>query len=367
MNLVKTNITEEERILTQAHNEKVRALELEQATTMMGQIEFDNRMLQLEADFLAKKAELHAGNALVLIDINNDILKNNIKVNDLQKQMMEEQISAMGGVGSALTSLAGDNEKLNFIKEAGNKISQVANIISAVTTLRADLETLSTIKKNAAKIIGNTTEEASILLDKQKIVTTNIKTGAENLNTGANITNTVSEGANTAATLAGTIATTLSLIPKAISAILTSAMALPFPINLVAIVATMALVRKVMKFEEGGIVGNKYANGGMVHGKSHAQGGEKFAVGGRVVELEGGEAVINKRSTAKYKSQLSAMNADGGGVKFADGGLLNSPAFAQQQFSMDRRGGGAQKVYVVESDISRTQKSVNVLEAAATI
>jgi TP901 family phage tail tape measure protein len=51
--------------------------------------------------------------------------------------------------------------------------------------------------------------------------------------------------------------------------------------------------------------------------------GEKFAVGGRVVELEGGEAVINKRSTAMFRNQLSAMNSAGGGVKFADGGLLN--------------------------------------------
>ena len=51
-----------------------------------------------------------------------------------------------------------------------------------------------------------------------------------------------------------------------------------------------------------------YAKGGMVYGNSHAQGGEKFAVGGRVVELEGGEAVINKRSTSMFRSQLSAMN-----------------------------------------------------------
>ena len=225
-------------------------------------------MLQLEAEYLQQRANLYAGNAVELIDINNSILKNQVEVNQTQKEMMKEQVSAMGGVGSALTTLAGDNEKLNFIKEAGNKISQVANIISTVTALRADLETLSEIKKNAAKIIGNTTEKASILLDKEKIVTTNIKTAGENINTASNITNTVSEGANTAATLTNTIATTLSLIPKAISAILTSAMSLPFPINLVAIIATMALVRKVMKFEEGGIVGNKYANGGMVQGKS---------------------------------------------------------------------------------------------------
>ena len=85
--------------------------------------------------------------------------------------------------------------------------------------------------------------------------------------------------------------------------------------------AQVALIQG-QKFARGGMI-EEFANGGMVHGKSHAQGGEKFAVGGRVVELEGGEAVINKRSTAMFSSQLSAMNAAGGGVKFADGGLLN--------------------------------------------
>ena len=35
----------------------------------------------------------------------------------------------------------------------------------------------------------------------------------------------------------------------------------------------------------------------MVKGPSHKNGGVKFNVGGEVVELEGGEAVINKKST----------------------------------------------------------------------
>jgi len=123
----------------------------------------------------------------------------------------------------------------------------------------------------------------------------------------------------------------------------------------------------------------EFRGGGLVRGKSHAQGGEKFSVGGRVSELEGGEAVINKRSTKMFKAQLSAINQAGGGVKFADGGitskmkyadggLLNSPAFAQQKFSGEAKDTQtSQRVYVVEADISNSQRSVNVLEANATI
>ena len=112
-------------------------------------------------------------------------------------------------------------------------------------------------------------------------------------------------------------------------------------------------------------------NGGLVHGKSHANGGEKFAVGGRVVELEGGEAVINKRSTSMFRSQLSAMNAAGGGVKFADGGLLNMPSFATNQFNAVGMNGlaGAMsqggRVYVLESDITNTQNNVSLIQSQA--
>ena len=125
------------------------------------------------------------------------------------------------------------------------------------------------------------------------------------------------------------------------------------------------------RFEKGGVV-EAYANGGMVQGKSHAQGGEKFSVGGRVVELEGGEAVINKRSTSMFKGQLSAMNAAGGGVKFADGGLMNMPSFASSQFNATSQQNmmGAMnqssRVVVVEADITNSQNTVGLIEAEAT-
>ena len=150
----------------------------------------------------------------------------------------------------------------------------------------------------------------------------------------------------------------------------------PFPLNLVLAAGASAMVGKVIdqqigKFGEGGII-DKFADGGMVNGRSHAQGGEKFAVGGRVAELEGGEAVINKRSTAMFKGQLSAMNAAGGGVKFADGGLMNMPSFASSQFdavgqkSMMGAMNQSSKVVVVEADITTSQNTVGVIEAEAT-
>lgn len=62
----------------------------------------------------------------------------------------------------------------------------------------------------------------------------------------------------------------------------------------------------------------KFAQGGILNGESHANGGIKTPYG----ELEGGEAVINKRSTAMFAPLLSAINVAGGGKKFANGGIL---------------------------------------------
>lgn len=86
-----------------------------------------------------------------------------------------------------------------------------------------------------------------------------------------------------------------------------------------AIMSALALARHAMNLAT--IDKQKFALGGMVYGKSHSQGGETFAVGGQLAELEGGEAVINKRSAAMFGNALSAMNVAGGGVSFASPNL----------------------------------------------
>jgi len=66
----------------------------------------------------------------------------------------------------------------------------------------------------------------------------------------------------------------------------------------------------------------KFSRGGVAKGKSHANGGIPFTVDGQGgYEMEGGEAIINRRSTAMFRDQLSAINQAGGGVAFAKGGL----------------------------------------------
>lgn len=65
---------------------------------------------------------------------------------------------------------------------------------------------------------------------------------------------------------------------------------------------------------------SKYARGGVLQGPSHSQGGIQTPFG----EVEGGEAIINKRSTELFRTELSAINQAGGGVAFAQGGVLGT-------------------------------------------
>ena len=72
-----------------------------------------------------------------------------------------------------------------------------------------------------------------------------------------------------------------------------------------------------------GIQAIQFSRGGLLRGRRHSEGGIPFTVGGQGgFEAEGGEAIINRKSTAMFRSQLSAINAAGGGVRFETGGVI---------------------------------------------
>lgn len=97
------------------------------------------------------------------------------------------------------------------------------------------------------------------------------------------------------------------------------------------------------------ISSQKYARGGLLRGKSHAEGGIKGYVQGNPIELEGDEVVINKRSARLFRNELSAINSYKGygnplpnagaprfkrDMKFARGGVLAGYNFAPAPLPM---------------------------------
>jgi hypothetical protein len=123
-----------------------------------------------------------------------------------------------------------------------------------------------------------------------------------------------------------------------------------------------------------------YEEGGLLQGNSHAAGGIPFTVAGKSgFEAEGGEAIINKKSTSMFMPLLSAINQAGGGVsfdnpvslsKFAVGGLTpDSPSMdlgmGHLVNSMNSRIDRMQVVNVA-SDTANVANRVNNIESNAT-
>ena len=82
----------------------------------------------------------------------------------------------------------------------------------------------------------------------------------------------------------------------------------------------------------------KFADGGVVNGPSHSDGGVPFSVQGQGgYEMEGGEYIINKRSTSMYRGLLDQINTSvkpvnySSPLKFANGGIVNSISNVTQQ------------------------------------
>ena len=109
-----------------------------------------------------------------------------------------------------------------------------------------------------------------------------------------------------------------------------SAYPMPFAAILGGIVSALGAIQQAIIIKQM----SKLASGGVLGGREHKDGGNPIPSMG--VEVEKGEAVINKRSTAKYLPLLDAINAEGNGGKhtllqssgnvirrYADGGVLN--------------------------------------------
>lgn len=121
----------------------------------------------------------------------------------------------------------------------------------------------------------------------------------------------------------------------------------------------------------------KYAKGDILKGRSHSRGGIPFSINGSGgFEAEGGEALINKRSTSMFAPLLSAINVAGGGKKFAAGGIAGSTASVPSGSLIDydllssriaEANESLPSPVVSVEEISTVSNNVAVVESIATI
>lgn len=111
--------------------------------------------------------------------------------------------------------------------------------------------------------------------------------------------------------------------------------------------------------QQGNNLGRGYAEGGMINGPRHAQGGV-------MINAEGGEAVMTRGAVTMFAPLLSAMNQMGGGTSFAnlnvsrpDAPAVSNPASEQSPIIV--------KTYVVEKDMTTSQNKQARLKDLSTL
>jgi len=381
--LDKEKFRKKEKVMDDAYATEKAKLEEQRNQGLIDEWTYQALLNGITGEWLQKKIDLYDKANKDITDLENQQIINTSEAYKMLADERDATISKFGEMGGLIEEMAGDEEKLQGLRKVGIAITRAAALAESIFTLQKELSALSD-KKKAMYALQSQIQEAG------GIATT----------MAAGFANLFKAGTNAAAGV-------------------TRQSGLIFPYNLIAMAGTiLAIIGVIASIKNlfGGDYGasaaggstpasgggggggggldsstnssmmalmtfggqhttvgeiSGYADGGIVYGNSHSQGGEMFAVGGRVVELEGGEAVINKRSTAMFRSQLSAMNYAGGGVSFADGGITNIPSFAQTQFDVAGQQGlkGAisqrNKVVVVEADITQSQNTVSAIESQA--
>ena len=118
-----------------------------------------------------------------------------------------------------------------------------------------------------------------------------------------------------------------------------------------AALATASYTSELSAINSREFIPKKFAQGGIVSGPSHAQGGVPFTVQGRGgYEMEGGEFIVNKKASSLHRALLESINnsvkpaTPSQPLKFAQGGVVST---------------------VINNAATQTEESVNYLKAIA--
>lgn len=101
----------------------------------------------------------------------------------------------------------------------------------------------------------------------------------------------------------------------------------------------------------------KYADGGIINGKPHSQGGVR--VGNTNIEVEGGEMVISKKNTERYKDVLYKINSNDPSVRYLQG---STRQYADTKIRKYANGGELN--FDMADESLRTQQDTSKLMAA---
>lgn len=345
---------------------KIEILDAELEAKLISQEKYDAEVLDLQNNLLRSQAELSVENARLELEAYNE--KNRSKLDSdkfLTEQLFTEEQRRLEGLAEqrrqfeatrleeGLISQSEYNAAINAINEE-NRIANEA-LETERKEAKKEQDAIDYENKLALELENNANEyevlTAQLEADRQAEVKAAEKTGAdvelinkkyvarqkkideinkENQLTIAEDTfGNLSQllGEHTAAGKAAGIAQATINTYQGITEVWKAPSVLPEPFNTASkVVATgvtlasgLGAVKKITSTP------TKFALGEILDGASHANGGIPFSIGGRLgFEAEGGEALINKKSTSMFAPLLSAINVAGGGKKFANGDILGT-------------------------------------------
>ena len=269
-------------------------------------LKLTDEKLKIEDDYNKKLSDLQVQRFNKQVETVQQVVSYIKQINDLANQVAQQQIDNINkNIESLQENLQNINsqidETLSKKEESDNRINEIENNLqtargSRAESLKRNLEEEAIIRNQNAKKEERLRKEQiegekKVQLEKEKIA--KIEKQNKERQRIINITEAV-------------INTALGVV-KALGSS-------PPPLNF----ALAAIVGAIGATQIGIMASQKYEKGGLLSGNSHSNGGIKGTGSFSNVEVEGGEYIINKKSTQKYLPILQKINQN----KFENGGVL---------------------------------------------
>ena len=288
-------------------------------------IEQQTTLAELEAEISIKRGEAIATDTGELTKLNG--FKDELAALEAERRQIE---------ADALVEIERKAEEA-----ADAEVARIEKVAAA--KIKADKKVLADKKKKAAEEVKIAEKAAALKLEAEQNLAVNISSLGNKFAQGvADIQNAIA--------LRDAIAAVLSTYKNTIGGVLVKAAAAAKAAATTAgLVASLKAIR-IPKAADGMLIGNSHEQGGML------------------IEAEGGEAIINKRSMAIpwVKQQASYLNELGGGVPFfARGGMVTNQS--EDPFTNLQRSLEGQRTVLVLDDLDTAQSNNAVTVTSSTL
>ena len=288
-------------------------------------IEQQTTLAELEAEISIKRGEAIATDTGELTKLNG--FKDELAALEAERRQIE---------ADALVEIEQKAEEA-----ADAEVARIEKVAAA--KIKADKKVLADKKKKAAEEVKIAEQAAALKLEAEQNLYAGFSALGNKFAQGVAIMqNAIALRDAISATLSAFKSTKGGIIIKAAAAVTAAATG-------AALVASLKAIR-VPKAADGMLVGNSHEQGGML------------------IEAEGGEAIINKRSMAIpwVKQQASYLNELGGGVPFfARGGMVTNQS--EDPFTNLQRSIESQRTVLVLDDLDTAQSNNAVTVTSSTL